>query len=497
MDSLTESRWRFTGLKTVMITTAVFHATLIVVTTLAEPVPPPFHSKGQNPQLFDDSIIVKYKESVLGSNISVERKAKMEGIAKELSAQHGVRPIRILPVLGVHLFHINAGDQLHIVIEALRKNPNIEYAEYNFRIIGEQIPSPHDPNDPQWLIGGRSFWGLKKIGMRSAWGYQTDASNIVVAVIDSGIDYSHPDLAPNMYTDPTGGRGYDFCDNDDDPRDTIHHGTGVAGVIGARGNNNYGGVGTAWKVQLVALKALCTVNDGIAIGGVYFAIEAIHWAMELHAHIINNSWRVQPGIPNFNTQINILADTVRTTNCIPPGVVANCVPALFVAAAGNGHFGEPLNNDACTGTNAPCGSQVYPANYAAPPYSYSNVISVAATDCTIPSFPSCTNNDLWSNSHYGSQTVHIAAPGNQIETTDHWNPSIPSTSYTSGQGTSMAVPHVSGCAALLQSRKVSVSGTLLTVDQLKDFLLNNADTPFMGQIIGGRSLNCAKAMAAI
>lgn len=496
MDPLAVSRRRSTRLRTVIIITVVLHVTLISITTLAEPVHQPFYSKGPNAQLFDDRIIVKYKKSVLPSNVPAQpnvpaqRKAKMEDIARELSVQYGVTAIRILPTLGVHLFRIREGDQLHIVIEALRKNPNIEFAEYNFRIIGEVTPPPRDPNDPQWLMGGRMFWGLKKIGMRSAWGYQTDANNIIVAVIDSGIDYNHPDLALNIYTDLTGGHGYDFCDNNDVPLDPIHHGTTVAGVIGARGNNNIGGVGTAWRVQLVALRALCEVKDGIATGGVFNAIAAMQWAMEIHAHIINNSWRVDPTLPDFKDQINILQGTVETTNCQGDGVVLNCVPAAFIAAAGNGRFGEPLNNDPCTGTNAPCGSQAYPANFA-----FSNVISVAATDCTNPT--SCTNNVLWTNSHYGSDTVHIAAPGNQIDTTDLWNAMTPETGYTSGQGTSMATAFVSGCAALLQARKKFVANTFLSVGDLQDLLFNNADTPFTGQIIGGRSLNCAKAMAAI
>jgi subtilisin family serine protease len=286
---------------------------------------------------------------------------------------------------------------------------------------------------------------------------------------------------------------YNFCNNNDDPRDAIGHGTAVAGIIGASGDNNYGGVGADWKVKLVALKALCNLDAGIATGGVYQAMAAIDWAMAIGAHIINNSWRVHPGTPA--NEINALQDAVRKTNCEGPGIVMNCVPALFVAAGGNGRFGEPLNNDPCTGTNAPCGAQVYPANFGAAPYNISNMISVAATEC--PSSPSCSTNPLWGDSHYGSQTVHIAAPGVNIFSTVLWNAANPEMSYSAGAGTSMAAPHVSGCAALLQARKLSLAGTLLSIVQLKNLLFANADSPFAGKIIGGRSLSCAKAIAAM
>ena len=479
--------------KAIVITIALFIVALTGDATLGQPTLPP-HSTGPNAQLFDDSIIVKYKESVLQSSVPAQRKAKMNDIAMNdiVPGLPGITVIKTLPILGIQTFRLGQNQQIDIVIQALRNNPFVQYAEYNFRIVGEQSPPPRDPNDPQWLEG--SFWGLKKIGMRSVWGYKEDASAIIVAVIDSGIDYTHPDLALNMYTDSIGSHGYNFCDDNDDPRDTIHHGTMVAGVIGARGNNNFGLVGTDWKVQLVALKALCSISDGMATGGVALALEAINWAVAIQAHVINNSWRVLPGTPL--TQIQSLEDAVRKTNCEGPGIPTPCRPALFVAAAGNGRTGEPLNNDPCTGTNNPCGAGVYPANFGTtsnPPIS--NVISVAAMECQ--NFPSCTGNFLWSDSHFGSRTVHIAAPGRQIESTDLWLPATPWMSYASGEGTSMASPFVSGCAALLQAKKLSDAGTLLSIPQLKNLLFDNANTPFTGTIIGGRSLSCIKSIAAM
>lgn len=475
-----------------MIGALVGSAMLISGTTLAELAAPPYHSTGPNAQLFDDTIIVKYKESILKSTVPSQRKAIMNEFAADLLSQHGVRAIRTLPILGIQLFRIDSGQQLNAVIQALRNHPYIKYAEYNFRIIGLQSPPPKDPLDPQWLAG--SFWGLSKIGMRSAWGYQTDASNIIVAVIDSGIDYEHPDLSPNMYTNSTQNHGYNFCNNNPYPRDIIGHGTRVAGIIGARGDNNYGGVGADWKVKLVALKALCTLKDGIATGGVAQAEDAIEWAVNIGADIINNSWRLDPDIPpiQLQNQINILEDAVRQTNC--EGPVTPCVPALFVASAGNGRPGEPLNNDPCTPPDTNCGAKVYPANYGAPPYNIGNVISVAATECQELG---CSTDLLWQDSHYGSQTVHIAAPGVSIYSTSLWDGTTPWTGYDAGDGTSMAAPHVSGCAALLQARKWSLVGTLLSIADLKNLLFNNADSLFGGKIIGGRSLNCAKAIAAM
>lgn len=442
----------------------------------------PLHSNNPTAQLFDDTIIVKFNESLLKSVTLQERIGQMKAITAELVTKYGLSSIRTLPILGTQLFKLNTKhllkDQNAAILE-LRKNPAVQYAEYNWRTIATQAPSPKDPNDPQWADG--YFWGLRKIGMREAWGYHTDASNIVVAVIDSGIDYAHQDLEPNMWTDSsTGSHGFDFCTDTATPTDSSGHGTMVGGVIGARGNDSYGAVGASWRVKLLALKFLCGTHSttGLPSGSMANAIEAIDYAMSKDAMIINNSWRIAP--PVYASDIQTLKDAVLRTNCEGRNVPVGCKPALFVVAAGNALPGESLNSDSVNG-------KVYPASFV----DASNLIAVAATECSDP--PECTDK-LWGESHYGPQTVHIAAPGADIDST---SPAALGGAFSVLSGTSMAAPHVSGCAALLQARNFWWLGRFLSVAEVKNLLFSNADTPFQGSIIEGRRLNCSKAMAAI
>ena len=216
---------------------------------------------------------------------------------------------------------------------------------------------------------------------------------------------------------------------------------------------------------------------GHLYGAASDAIHAIEYAMSKGAAIINNSWRLLPSVTADGIQhptvdeINNLTVAIQMTNCQP--MYPNCKPALFVAAAGNALPGESENNDLVNG-------KVYPASI-----NVSNVIVVAATNQT---------DALWVDSHYGPTTVHIAAPGVNIDSTSlgNQNNGISATS-----GTSMAAPHVAGCAALLQARSSAISSSLLSVTDLKNKILNNAD-PIVGlMVIGGRRLNCAQAMSSV
>lgn len=497
-----------------MLTGTLVVATVLIAGCFAnpvkkypQPVPAPLHSTHPSARLFDDTIIVKYKETVLNLNDPDHRKAKMNDIAAGFSnvpGLSGLTAIRTMPILGIQNFKLGQSQSLNTVILLLRKHPSVQYAEYNFRVVASQPHPPKDPDDPQWSAACEptmpcSFWGLKKIGMRSAWGFQTDASSITVAILDSGIDYMHPDLESNMWTDPVtpDSHGYNFCSHTKYPLDIFGHGTQVAGIIGARGNNNYGAVGADWQVKLLALKMLCINGEKVPMGSLAIAEEAIEDAISRDVPIINNSWRVLP--PVNHTDIQSLEFAVRRTNCESMNnIVANCKPALFVASAGNGIYPESLNSDdsGCSDPLHPenCG-RVFPASYGAGPYNVANVISVGATICPNP--PGCAgpvSNTLWYNSHYGNTTVHIAAPGDDIDTTTL---SQEGNGYTVFVGTSAAAAHVSGCAALLQARNLSLKSTLLPIADIKKLLFDNAETPFMGFIIGGRSLNCAQAIAAI
>jgi len=281
------------------------------------------------------------------------------------------------------------------------------------------------PNDPLF----DDLWALKNTGQNGgvagadmeaalAWDYLTSAANVLVAVIDTGIDYSHPDLSSNMWVNaneiPENGLdddgngfiddiyGWDFCNDDYNPRDDHFHGTHVAGTIGAVGNNNYGVVGVCWKVRIMALKFLSATGSG----AISDAIDAVYYATDNGARVLNNSW----GGGGYSDLLHAAIEYAASSN------------VLFVAAAGN------------SGENA----DVYP-HYPSS-YGNENVLSVAATD---------SSDELAGFSNYGALTVDVAAPGVSILST--YPVSHASGPFHAISGTSMATPQVVGLAALLLS----------------------------------------------
>lgn len=324
------------------------------------------------------------------------------------------------------------------------------------------VGAPRVPNDPRFSeMNGLHQLSDADIDAPEAWAIQTDCSGVLVGVLDSGVDYNHPDLAANIHQnaseianngiDDDGNgyvddrRGWNFASNNSSPMDDNLHGTHVAGTIGAVGNNGIGVTGICWKASLVPLKFL----DQNGSGFMSDAIEGIYYAADLGVKIINASFGGGPYTQTFKDALDDIAAS---------GV-------LFVAAAGN----ETNDNDA-----APS----YPANY-----NSINVISVAATN----SF-----DELAAYSNYGATSVHIAAPGTDILSTF---PTVvtaemaaigKTSAYEKISGTSMATPHISGLAALLWSLEPS-----LTVSEVRSRILNRADvlTSLNSKVVGSRRLN--------
>ena len=227
----------------------------------------------------------------------------------------------------------------------LDANPHVQFFEPD-----ATVETQRTPNDPDF----DSLWGLNNLGQTGgtldadidaaeAWNITTGSGQRIVAVIDTGVDYRHEDLAANMWTNlgeiPGDGidndgngfiddiYGYDFANNDGDPLDDNNHGTHVAGTIGAVGNNGIGVTGVNWNVQIMALKFLQADGSGT----ISAAIEAIDYAVENGASISNNSWGFN-GAPS-----QALHDAVAA---------ARSQDHIFVAAAGNGNFlGFGLDND--------------------------------------------------------------------------------------------------------------------------------------------------------
>ncbi len=294
------------------------------------------------------------------------------------------------------------------------------------------VQAERTPNDSQFglLWGLHNTVGPADISAPAAWDITVDASSVLVAVIDTGIDYTHPDLAANIWTnsgeipgneiDDDGNgfvddvHGYDFYNDDGDPMDDHFHGTHCAGTIGATGDNGSGVTGVAWSANIMAVKFLNETGRGSTSD----AIAAIHYAYGNGADITSNSW----GGGGYSS---VMFSTIEESG------------KIFVAAAGN--YGSDTDAFAH-----------YPSTY-----DLDTVISVAATD---------RNDRLASFSNYGADTVDLGAPGVSTYST------LPGERYGSLSGTSMATPHVSGACALL----LALDPTL-TPGQVKLHLLNSTD----------------------
>lgn len=325
-------------------------------------------------------------------------------------------------------------------------------------------PSDNRPNDPefenQWALNNDGREGGKAgadLSALLAWEKTKGTREVVVAVLDTGVDYTHLDLVSNMwmrpdnvpqYSDDELGvandrYGFDANRNASDPMDENGHGTHCSGIIGAEGNNNEGIAGINWNVQIMPLKFLGRGGFGTTKD----AIEAINYAIDrkqkgVNLRVISASW----GSTQYS---RALEDAIRAAG--EQGI-------LFVAAAGN----ASTDNDK---------RPHYPSNYDLP-----NVISVAALDRT---------DSLASFSNFGAKTVHVAAPGREIVST--WL----NDGYREASGTSMATPYVSGVAALIIANEPNIS-----VEKLKDRILKATDkiAALNGKVVSGGRINAAKAL---
>jgi subtilisin family serine protease len=380
-----------------------------------------------------------------------------------LQAQVGLETIKVFKRTGVHHVRIRAPLTVLEAIAQLLRHPAVEYAEPNY--IRHLNRTPSDPRFPE-------LWGLHNTGQTGgtpdtdvnapeAWDLHTGSSAIVVAVIDSGMDLTHEDLAANLWTNPgeipgngvdddgngfiDDVHGWDFRDNDNDPTDTSPicggHGTHTAGTVGAVGDNGIGVVGVNWKVLLMPLRA-CSGFLGISCSCPDAAtMEAIEYYTDFGVRVSNNSY----GGTAFSQAAR---DTIRASH------------SVLVAAAGNGgEDGVGDNNDILP---------QYPASY-----DLENIIAVAATDDTD------TRADF---SNFGSTSVDLAAPGVDILST------LPGNNYGLLSGTSMATPHVAGAAALLLAQDPT-----WTNNEVKWRLLRGTNPKGLPVLTGGR-LNVFNAL---
>ena len=312
-------------------------------------------------------------------------------------------------------------------VKSLNENPMVEIAEPNY--IYKINKAPTDPMYSQtWGLGNigqadpKNQVGVAGIDINAerAWEIQTGTREKIIAVIDTGIDYTHPDLVDNMWTNDAEKNGTAGVDDDNNgvvddiygynaitgtgnAKDDQGHGSHCAGTIGARANNGIGVAGVNWNVRMMAVKFL----DAGGSGSLADAIKAIDYATKMGAHVLSNSW----GGGGFS---QTLLDSIQRSND---------AGAIFIAAAGNSYN----NNDS---------SPSYPATY-----QVANVMSVAAID----------NRGAKADfSNYGKKTVHLGAPGVNVMSTTGGG-------YQSYSGTSMATPHVAGVAALLWANEPNLT----------------------------------------
>src|SRR2546422_997902 len=356
------------------------------------------------------------------------------------------------------------------LVRELSARPDIKYAEPNYIVHTTAIP-----NDPRfgelWGLQNtgqtiRGFLGISgaDIGATAAWDISTGSRANVAAVIDTGIDYTHPDLAANVWSAPAtftvtiggltiicpaGSHGFNAITNVCDPLDDHNHGSHVSGTIGAVGNNGTGVVGVNWTASIMGSKFLDATGSGTtanAINAIEFAVQtkaAFAATSGANVRVLSNSW----GGGAFS---QALLDEINR---------ANANDMLFVAAAGN----SISNNDVIPH---------FPSSYNAP-----NVVAVAATDNT---------DSLAFFSNFGPASVHLGAPGMDVLSTTIGG------NYAYFSGTSMATPHVSGAALLVLSK------CALNTASLKTLLLNNVDPipSVAGLTVTGGRLNVNKAIRA-
>lgn len=403
----------------------------------------------QSPKYVQDRVLVRFRPAVSAADMQAAHAAAGFQVLSDVSVVDRLQVVQLAP-----------GANVHDAIRMYRNNPSVLYAEPDYIVQVTGVP-----NDPFFS----TQWNMQNTGQNGgtvgadihatqAWNITTGSAGVVVAVLDTGVDYNHTDLASNVWSAPAGFttssingipvqcaagvHGLNVVDGTCDPFDDNGHGTHVSGIIGAAGNNGTGVAGVNWTVQILPCKFITA--DGF--GDISHALACLSFIKQMKdsgVNIVasNNSWG--GGEVSQSLQDAIAAQ-------MADGI-------LFVAAAGNDFSDNDL-------------FPFFPANIFLP-----NVISVAA---------SARTDGIVAFSNLGRHTVHLAAPGVEILSTTPFN------TYSIFSGTSMAAPHVAGVAALLKAQDPTRDWRAI-----KNLILTGGDTlPTMAPTITQKRLNAFGSM---
>jgi len=401
----------------------------------------PFSYEG--PPYRPDEVLVKFKPTLSEQTI------------KATIAAYQCKRIKRIPRINVYKIQIQNNLTVEETLYALRRNPDVEYAEPNY--IAYATVAPHDPLfDLQYALynpgsapPGSPQEDTADIKATSAWVETKGDENIVIAILDTGVDLDHLDLDDKIHSS-----GYDFINIDSDATDDHGHGTHVAGIAAAETNNDEGIAGVAWNCKILPVKVL----DDLGEGSYSEMIDGIIWAADNGADVINLS----------------LGGSFPSTSLENALKYAYDMDVVNVASAGNDG-----------------GAVLYPAAYDA------YCLAVAATNDSDERVDFSNSAGLW-ESNIGPE-IDVAAPGLEIvSTVPTWYFGPGSFPYGIGSGTSQASPHVAGLAALIKSIKPDLTaGQIMNVIRYSaddvNFINNLGRDDYMGY---GR-LNMDKALVPI
>jgi hypothetical protein len=391
-------------------------------------------------------------------------KYRKGGSSRQLSGLHdqlGAVVKKDFADIGWQYVKLPAGLSVEDAIQIYRADPNVEIVQPNY--IYRLLATPNDP-----LLG--QLYGMTKISAPQAWDTTTGDPSVVVAVIDTGIEKTHSDLAPNVWQNPgeVAGNGvdddlngyvddtygWDFLNMDNGPVDGHDHGTHCSGTIGGVGNNGVGVAGVNWNVKIMALKTHDDVVGGSTSVAVIGAFQYVRLMRDrgINIRATSNSYGGPPEAGTYDQAVKDAIDAAGRSG------------VLNVFAAGNQlTVSQERDNDLLP---------TYPGSYNSP-----SILAVAASD---------QNDNMASFSHYGATTVDVAAPGVGILST------VTNNGYASFSGTSMSTPHTAGAAALLAAARPSLSAA-----SIRATLMNTVDVlpQWAGITVTGGRINVARAIA--